>query len=282
MKVSKITSIGRPVDFNYPTNRTIALLALAVVAGGALVQFLRGVAWGESALWGLQAGLSVFLAWALCREFDPDHALSAFVAAGLSLVSLFLWELPRLGVLFWLLLVMRVVNRTTGLPAGLLDALGVLGLGGWLALQGNWGYGVITALVFLLDSALAPRSFRPLIFAGLDVMVTAVVAVVSGNPAWGDGPSLASALMTLGMSLLCLPVVLASGQVESVGDETGERLSPVRVQAGQAVALLAGVETAFWGGAMGLVSLAPLWAAALGSLLYWAYATLVNSIVTDP
>jgi hypothetical protein len=84
----------------------------------------------------------VFLAWVLCRELDPDHDLSAFVAVGLALGGLFLWGLTRLVVLLWLILILRVVNRTMGLPAGILDSLAVLGLGIWLSFGGNWGYGV--------------------------------------------------------------------------------------------------------------------------------------------
>ncbi|MGD8968241.1 MAG: hypothetical protein PVI07_12095, partial [Anaerolineae bacterium] len=142
MKISDVTSINRAIDFNYPSNRAIAIVTILVVVGGAFSELLSGGGWGESILWGVNAGLSVFLTWALCRELDPDHALSAFVAVGLALVGLVLWGLPRLAVILWMIMVMRIVNRTTGLAAGLLDSLAVLGLGSWLSLEGNWGYGV--------------------------------------------------------------------------------------------------------------------------------------------
>jgi hypothetical protein len=76
-------------------------------------------------------------------------------------------------------------------------------------------------------------------------------------------------LIGLGISVVFVPVVVGAGRVESVGDETGEVLRPVRVQMGQGLALLAGVAVAFWGGEVGLVSMLPLWAAALGGSIYW-------------
>ncbi|MGD2178796.1 MAG: hypothetical protein PVG71_13355 [Anaerolineae bacterium] len=266
--MSKLTTLGRPIDPSYPTNLAIAIITFLVTLGGALFQQFSGTGWLVSALWGAQAGLTVFLAWALCRELDPDHAVSAFVAAGLASVGLFLWDLPHLWALFWLLLVMRVVNRTAGLPAGLLDALAVLILGGWLSLRGNWGYGALTALAFCLDSVLPPATLRRLVFAAVGLVVTVGVAVLGAEARWEEAPSLAGGLIGLGISAVFLPVVAGAGRLDSVGDWTGEPLEPIRVRAAQAVALLTGVEVAVLGGMAGLVALMPLWAAVLGAGIY--------------
>lgn len=274
MKPSILTTIGRPVDPSYPTNRAIAIVTLVVTLGAAVLQILSGLTWVQSALWGVQGGLAVFLAWALCRELDPDHDLSAFVAVALALGGLFLWGLPRLAVLFWLVLILRVVNRTTGLPAGILDSLAALGLSLWLSLWGNWGYGVITVLAFLLDSQLPIRAPRQLVFAILGVVGTAITAILGGDLKWNGAPSVGAGLIALGVSASFLPVMWESRSITSVGDRTGKTLEPLRVQAAEAFAFLVGVETALLGGMPALRSLMPLWAAILGASLYWLYDTL--------
>ncbi|MGD8969512.1 MAG: hypothetical protein PVI07_18560 [Anaerolineae bacterium] len=271
MNVSDIISLHRPLDFDYVTNRAIAIVTIVVMAGGAVFQFLSGGGWGESTLWGARAGLSVFLTWALCRELDPDHAFSAFVAAGLALAGLFFWGPPRLGVILWLIAVMRVVNRTTGAPAGLLDSLGVLGLGSWLSLRVNWGYGVITALAFLLDSQLPQRARRQLVPAFLGVIATGIAAIVGRKLAWEGPPSVVGGLIGLALSALFLPVVLSARHLTSVGDRSQQRLEPNRVQAAQILALLTGVETAILGGMDAIGALVPLWAAVLGASITWLY-----------
>ena len=93
----RITTIGRPIDLRYPTNRAIALLTLAVTAGGALARLLGGEPVGAGASWGLSAGLTLFLGWALGRELDPAHDLSAFVGAGLALAGVLAWGPGGLG-----------------------------------------------------------------------------------------------------------------------------------------------------------------------------------------
>ncbi len=274
MNRQAITTIGRPIDPSYPTNCAIAILALVVILVGALWQRLSGAAWLAGALWGARAGLAVFLTWALCRELDPDHPLAAFVAAALALLSLYLWDLPQLGLALWILIIVRLVSRTVGLPAGLLDALGLLGLAGWLSLRTHWGYGVITAIAFLLDSQLPDRARRHLIFALLAAIVTVVTALLGAAPAGPGALSLLGGLIALALSLLFLPVLLAARSLQSVGDQTGEPLIPVRVQAAQVLALLAGVQAAFLGGPASLTALSPLWAAALGATISWLHTTL--------
>lgn len=266
MKLTTFTSIGRPIDPSYPTNRAIGLLAIAVILAGTVFQVLRGVPIVQSGIWGLGAGIAVFLAWAICRELDPDNDLSAFVATGFAIVGLIFGGLPNLGILFWLLLVVRVVNRTTGLPATLIDSLAVVGFGGWLSFREYWAFGIFTAIALFLDYQLPPANRQQNLFAGISAVIAAVAFFAGGQTA-GEWSLSAGAIAT-GFSLLFLPVFLGSRRVTTVADESGETLNPVRVQAGQALALSTGIATALWSGEAGLIALLSLWAAVLGAGLY--------------
>lgn len=268
MKLSDVTALGRAIDLNYPSNRAIALLSAGAVVAGATYRLLAGELLLDSALWGIGAGLAVFLAWALARELDPDHGLSAFVAAGLTVIGLLLPALPELLQIFWLLLAVRVVNRSTGLPARLLDSLGVLGLSGWLTWQGHWTAGLLTVAALALDGWLAPALGRQRLFALLALLATVTLAIFRGDIAQVAGPSTATILAVAAMAVLFLVVIATSRRLASVGDETGEPLNPTRVRAAQALALAAGLLLAWWNGADGVVALLPAWAAMLGTGLY--------------
>lgn len=270
MEMRNFTSIGRPIDPNYPTNRAIAILAALVAFGGTIFKLVTGLAFLQSALWGLSAGLAIFLTWAICRELDPDYDLSAFVAVGFAIIGLIIWGLPDASTLFWLLLLVRIVNRTTGLPATVFDSLGVLAFGSWLAFQGNWGIGVLTAVAFFLDAQLPSANQQQKLFAVLSA-VAAVAALVTVTQAFGgDGIPLA-----LGIALGCCgffwPVFAGSQTMATIADDTGRTLDGNRVQSGQILALVAGVEIAIWRGSLGLVAMMPLWSAVLGAAAYrWA------------
>ncbi len=268
MKLNDITAFGRAIDPNYPTNRAIVALAVIVAVAGALLQLLSGAVWLEAALWGIGAGFAVFLTWALGRELDPDHDLSAFVGAGLMLIGLFLFDLPSLLIVLWLLLLLRLVNRTIGLPARPLDTLGILGLGGWLTWQGYWVAGLMTAVALLLDGLLAPPRRIHLAVSGLAFAITVILSIFHGDMAMESGPTTPVVITAVVMAGLFLAVIATSREVRAVGDATGTPLNPRRVQAAQVLALLTALLLAWWAGVSGAVALLPLWAAMIGAGLY--------------
>jgi hypothetical protein len=278
MRISDVTATVRPIDPSYPTNRAIAALTMAVIVGGIVLQLILGAELTQGASWGISAGLAVFLAWALGRELDPDHDLSAFVAAGLALVGLLLFDLPNLMALFWILLLLRMVNRTTGLPARILDSLLILGFGSWLTWQRSWIYGLMTGLAFFLDSRLSPPHRRHLFFAGIALLAMVILYSVSGGMPGEGKPSLLAILAVSGMSVLFVPVIVASHQLSTVGDATGEPLNPRRVQAVQVIALLTGLQIVLWDGDPGVVQLMPVWATVLGVALYKLFGAVYASI----
>jgi hypothetical protein len=269
MKLTDVTALGRtPIDPSYPTNRAIAALALVVTVAGAIWQLISGAAPLESALWGIGAGFLPFLTWALGRELDPDHDLSAFVGAGLVLIALLLPDMPSLLVSLWLLLVLRIVNRTVGLPAKPLDSLGVLGLGAWLTWQGYWMVGLMTAVAFLLDGLLSPPLRHQLFVSGLAFVTTVVLAIFHGDMVLETGPTMPVVISSVAMAGLFLIVIATTREVEAVGDATGKLLKHRRVQAAQVLALLTALLFAWWDGASGVVALLPLWTAMVGAGLY--------------
>lgn len=269
MRLSDVTALGRvPIDPSYPTNIAITVLASGVTIAGTIIRLISGGALVESALWGIGAGFALFLTWALGRELDPDHDLSAFVGTGLVFVGLWFFDRPSLLFILWLMLVLRLVNRTTGLPAKPLDSLSVLGLGTWLIWQGYWMVGLVTAIAFLLDGLLSPPLKTHLFVSGLAFLATAVLSIFHGDMVVETGPTMPIVIASVVMTGLFLVVIVTSREVQAVGDTTGEPLNHRRVQAAQVLALLTALLFAWWAGASGVVTLLPLWAAMLGVSLY--------------
>lgn len=101
--------------------------------------------------------------------------------------------------------------------------------------------------------------------AAFGALITILVLSLGGQ-VWGQGgPSLPGALIAPRLSIVFISVVLGSRRISSVGDVTGEPLESVLVQAGQILAMLLGVQAAFWNGNSGLVELMPLLAAVVGA-----------------
>ena len=113
-------TLGRDMDIHYKTNQLITGLLLLTAALGWIVT--------GSVVSGLYIGGSVFLTWALSREIDPKHDYSAFLAAAFSLLNLFYYENVQLLVIFWLLLLLRMINGITGKRLTAFDVFSTLGL----------------------------------------------------------------------------------------------------------------------------------------------------------
>ncbi|MFC2161904.1 hypothetical protein ACFLRX_09665, partial [Acidobacteriota bacterium] len=242
--MKKILSIGRPVDLSYPTNRAIALLVLGVVVVTLFFKLFSHESFFRSGKWGLEVGFSVFLAWALCRELDPDNDFSAFLGAGVTLIGVYIWGLPSFLALFWILVILRILNRSGGLPAKVADSLVVLILGGVLVYQGNWGYGVLTALAFFLDARLPSPHRRQIGFVGLALMTTVTITVLKQDYWTGEALYWKAGAFALGLSVVFIPIMFKSRILSSTGDETGEPLIPLRVLSGQGLVLVTGIISA--------------------------------------
>jgi hypothetical protein len=269
LKLSDLTSLGRvPIDPRHPTNLAIGALALGTTLAIVAFRYHSGEALMESAAQGIGAGFFVFLTWALGRELDPDHDLSSFVGTGLVLVALWFVGAPSFTLILWLLVVLRIVNRTVGLPAQTLESIAVLGFGAWLAWQGHWWAGLVTAAAFLLDGLLSAPLRYNLAAAGLSFGATLALSVLRGEAVREAGPTMFAVVAASGIALLFLVVIATSREVDAVGDATGERLDARRVQAAQGLALFTALLTVWWSGIPILVSLLPLWAAMLGAGLY--------------
>lgn len=233
----------RSLDPTYPSNVAIVAWSLA--------------AWG---LWGWAAGLSIFFAWALTREIDPDHPGSALFAAALATC----WGGYSSG-LFLLLLGLRMVNRTPGLPARWLDSLLVLGLA-WTRPNAAW----IAAAAFLLDATLDQPLRRQLVFGAL-----ALVSMAHSDSFRGAGYS-----PEMGWGLLLCLSFLSLGQSNehplSRGDANQAPLVASRLLAAQLLAILAALLSVWCWQRMGVYCWWPVWSALFATVLWRGASSLWN------
>lgn len=266
----EITSIGRPLDPGYPTNRAVLLLLplAAVVAGGLAAAGGAGIA----GVLGQAAGgaLAAFGSWALAREIAPDDEIAgAFGAVALGFAAYLVFEAALVPV-FAALFFARIVARTTGLAATGLDSLLVTVFTLFAAWRtGNPWPAAAGAVAFVLDAVLAPGLARQWLFAGL--CAAGVVALSSAGlapnvvPLQPDlVPRTAATIIVVG----AIALIAATRDVAARADATDEPLSVARVRGAQVVTLLTALAWAASGSAgveAGGLVWATLAAASLGA-----------------
>jgi hypothetical protein len=236
-RIYRFTSIGRPLDPAWPTNRAvIRLLPLAAVLGAAAHGVRHGadagLAWSAVA-----ASLAAFGGWALARELTPDHDAAAFVAMATTLGTLVVLGGAPLLPLFLALLLVRIVNRSVGLAAKTSDSVLVFGLAvGAAWLYGNAWFAFVGGLAFLLDATLPPGHPRHRLFAVL-CGLAGVWVFGAAEPAARAFPEPALRWLGPTIAVAFVLMILATRRVDARGDATGEPLSVDRVRGGMWVGL---------------------------------------------
>lgn len=264
-----VSGIARPLDLSSPTNRAIVLLSLAALAAITAIQILAGLGIIGALARGFGAGLAVFFAWALGREGDPDHDLSALLAAGLMAVALFVLPVPDLVTLLWSLLLLRVVNQTTGRAATTPDLVLVLLLTLWPLWHGFLMAGPLAAAAFLLDRGYL-RSAPGRLLAAVLALATTVTAVLTGWSTWFTMPSPELIVLAVIATVLFLPVIATTRTPRSTGDHGESPLHPGRVRAAQALALATALIALPWSS----WALTPLWIAILAAGVWQVWETI--------
>lgn len=283
--MERLSGIGRPLDPAWATNRAVLVLAPAAGVLGALWAWL-GPGMRSPLATALVAAGAAFGGWALGRELDPDRQGAAFVAMGLAFVEALLVPEASLLFLFTGLMLVRVVNRTVGPPATLLDDAVILGLTAWCVWSTtNPLVGFVAAGAFALDAALpdptgergparhwavAVLALLPALW-GAGVGPFGVLAAPSGLPAparaaWAL-PSMGGWVAAGAVTAVFLGRVVALRSVDSVCDRIPDRLTVLRVRAGMAVALALALTTVAFGDA-GIRKGVLLWGVLAGVTLW--------------
>lgn len=262
--------LWRTLDPRVLSNRLIILFAAAVTIGIGAYRLANGSSLTDTAIQAVGTGIFAVLAWALGRELDPDHNLPAYVGAILGVLGVLVLGMPNLLLTGAVVAMLRLVNRTTGLPARMTDSAALIVLVALVvARDGFWVIGPVVATAFLLN-ALLPQPDRPngFYFALLTLLVTGAAAALFPASAWTlrfDAPLGGSITMA---ALLYLVIVLRDPpRLRSVGDWTGRPLNHARVQAAQLLALVAALAVLLGDYVFGLMAVSPLWAAIIGVIM---------------
>lgn len=263
-----ITSIGRPLDPRYKTNRAVLLLMpIAAVVCGGIAGFggadVKGIAFAA-----FGGPLVVFGCWALARELAPDDNPAAFIGMAFAFASFSLVADPSLLLPFVALFLVRIVNRSTGLKAKVGDSVVVLLLSLWAIYYLHSPLlGLVAALAFVSDALLSDGQPRQWVFAGLSAAAAGFALALdplAGVRLSDLSPTLLTAVGVL--SALWVLNIALTRSVAAVADIGEEPLSVARVRIGMLVGWLVALQ-ALTATNPGAYSSALVWATLAGLIV---------------
>ncbi len=270
------SALGRPIDFNYPTNRAIVFLASLAGIFGLIVALGRGQAFGDSLLTAFFVSVATFWGWAITRELDPDNDLSAFVSAFITLALVLLFGNIGLGGLLAGLLLLqgsRILNRVVGVGIGTVESIFVLIIAVIVALASAWLWLIYIAVVFLVDYFLPYGAKQHLALGGVAVVAAIILAFMRGI----QSPTALTAeylIVLIILSAAFLAFIMGQKRIQTTTDLTNKPVLVIRVRWAQITALGVAWILALLQGWQGFLWVTPLWASFGGIVLYqlWLWA----------
>ncbi len=249
--VYRFTSIARPVDPAYPTNKAVLILLPIAAILSAVYAIVAGNVAPETAA--LSGALAAFGGWALTRELAPDDDFAAFLSLGFAVISQAVFGPATVLPLFVALFLVRIVNRTTGCPPRLLDACLVTGFVLWaMPATGDPMLGMVATIAFYLDASLSKPSRLQVVFGTICLGGSMFFVVRDGMqmPAVFAADDLVMWLL-LGLLTAYSVVMFALGSLLSVGDIDELPLNVPRVRAGMFTAGLLALAAPVYAGESG-------------------------------
>jgi len=240
-RIYKYTSIGRPLEPAYWTNKAVLILMPLAALLGAVMAWL-GDSQGMQILQSAIAYLLIaFGSWALARELFPDDNPAAFVSMALAILAALSFDSPGILIVFATLGLVRIVNRSTGMAARKTDSIIVTLLVFWVIYAtGSPFFGVVAALAFVFDGSLKNPLRHQWVFALICFggMIVYMVDHDVGLAYFSAPDSLIEWLSLIALLILALDLFLLK-KIRSVADLNEQPLDLTRVKGGMAVGLFA-------------------------------------------
>ncbi len=239
--IYKLTSIGRPLDPAWPTNKAVMFILPVVLLVGFALKMVMGMEAVTALVAGLMLALIAFGGWALARELAPDDGAVAFLSMSLAVAAGWRYEDAGVLVLFATLGLVRLVNRSTGQGARLSDSFILMALI-FLVVYGTESpfFALVGIVAFTLDGIFREPVRRHLVFA-IFSFIGMVIYMVDHDVIWhilSAPDSLAEWFSVLFLVLFAFTLVLLP-KPSSLGDMDQRPLSRKRVRGGMLVGMLA-------------------------------------------
>jgi hypothetical protein len=243
-RIYKYTSIGRPLEPGFASNKSVLILMPLGAVLGAVTAWIDGQAGVQLLQQALLFLLIVFCSWALARELDPDDHTAAFISMAAAVFAALVVAAPGILIVFTTLGLVRIVNRSTGLVAHMGDSVMVMLLA-LLVIYSTKSpfFGIVAALAFILDGSLKEPLRHQWVF-GLICLGGTIVYIVDhdiGVAHLSAPDSLFGWLALLFLLIFALNTLLLK-KVHSKGDINGNKLDLNRVRGGMAVGLFAALQ----------------------------------------
>jgi len=268
MDITDYFSIGRPLDFSYKTNKAIAGIILLALLIGIIVGMINNSNITEILFKAFLFSLSVFFTWAFARELDPDNDYSAFLGVILVFSMLYIWQDVNYIMVFWFLIGVRTINRTTGLPVRIVDVSIFLIFSLILGYYVGPEFGLLCSSFLFVDLMFDRNQKFEIVFILISLISFVIFFLINGFSWFSNPITIENLWILVVFTSIFLIVIVTTKKIQSKCDITKVPLTTNRVKAAQFIVLLALLVIVLLYGNNGFSDTFILWCAVGGVGIY--------------
>jgi hypothetical protein len=258
----------------------IVVVSIITIASGSMYSIIVGENITYAVIFGFAMGVSVFLAWALSREIDPDNDYSAFVQMPFTIWAMLYYGIPNIFAILFILHLLRIVNRSSGLSATWFETVVWFLFGCTLLYLGDYIAGLAMAAAFLLDGLLRNPVKRHLYFSAASLILTIVWFYRTGHFTFMENIAMWEMISAGVITLAFIPVIIGSSDPVSFLDTGDEKCDGRRFQSAQILLLFTAIAYMVLVGHDALRLTTPLWTVLIGVTGYRYYKMMFKKPTT--
>ena len=264
--------LGRRIELSDNCNKYAYITAVVCVILSIIYKGLfQNLAGADIAMSGLATGMAFVFSFMLAKELDPEPRRKwAGILAGVftAAAGTLLGE-GNILVSFWMLFIVRLLNRTSGDRHRIIDNVILIGIAGYMGTQGYWLMPAATASLYVLESQITGGYFRSLYLAGI-----ACAGLIFANLSSSAAISMNNIYIMAMALILFLPELRLASLTKVNGDKNGKPISTKRLVAAQGFFVMTVVVlSVFHGDKMFLAMLPSLMAALACGMYLFIYLT---------
>lgn len=275
--IREMSSLYRPIDIKTPSNLIAVGAGIIALAVAALIRLADGDDATAAIIEGVFAGITVFLAWVISREIDPDHQRSGLLTLPVAFGVYLLLGVAALFSIATVIVAARFLNRSVGPAPKPGDAgvlIGVVTLA--ILFHGHWFLGIVVFVALLFETLLPDSDQKSFLYAGGVALATIVATILTSNLELDWHFDLIPFVVAgIAATLFVVKLVREPRYLQSMCDDGSRVLRWERVIAAQVFVLMAALAGLLFEGEEGIRAIGSAWAAmaAVGAYMIYLVAT---------
>ena len=262
-------TLGRTIDGKYLTNQLIIAVTIFSFIYGFLIQYYIKYNFLESIFLGLIISIITFLSWALNRELYPQDEYAAIVGAILFIIILPWYKIIPSLILFllWFIIILRLINQTTGLKPTSIDRLIILLLTIIISYFFSWIFLILMVLIFSLNYRLSKEK-NDIIYMLIGLILTPILIFYQDLFYNQNTVNFQNGLIIFLLMIVFLIFMWLNKDKNVMGDYSNKKVPFNRIFSAQIISVFLIFAYILWFGDESIILLFPLWCLFISSIIF--------------